>query len=142
MAGNANQKIQSARGAAPFGYGFDRQGFLPEMNSPGIRRQRGIQPVIDEYTRSSRARFGNCEPRKIHKSTRFKILLTNLNPTGACGGRAPDGIVKQVRAKRAGVTRERTGWTGRRFKRAPVRYVAENWFTSGLQRSPSVPAAC
>ena len=71
MAGNANQKIQSARGAAPFDYCFDRQGFLPEVNSPGVRGQRDIQPVIDEYTRTRRARLGNCEPCKLQKRTRI-----------------------------------------------------------------------
>ena len=94
MAGNANQKIQPSGGAAPLSYNFQRQGFLAEVNSRGIRGQRDIQPVIDQNARGGRARFGNRETRKLHKRSRIEILLPNLNPAGSRSGRPPDGIVK------------------------------------------------
>jgi hypothetical protein len=142
MAGNSDQKIRQARGAAPLDYRFERQRFSPKVDSRGIRGQRDIQPVVDQDTRTCRARFSNRETRDLHKSARIKILLTNLNPAGSGRGRAPNGIVKRAPAKRTGISRERIGWNKRAFQREPVCYIAEYWFTSGWQGSPSVPAAC
>jgi len=101
------------------------------MNPCRTRGQRDIHPVIDQNTHRARARFSNRETRKLHKSSRIKILLANLNPFGPGRNRPPDGIVQQVRARRSGIARRRIRRNARSFQRAPVRYIAKNGFTPG-----------
>src|SRR4029077_6345232 len=142
MAGNANQKIQTSGGAAPSGYDLKGHGILAEVNSRGIRGERDIQAVIDQNTCRSLSRFGNRETSELDKRARIQVLFANVNPGGSSRGRAPDGIVGRVPARRNRMPRGKIGWNGRKIKCAPVRYVAKNWFMCGWQRSPSVPAAC
>ena len=80
MARNANQKIHAPDGTAPLHHSFQRQGFFAQVNAARIRCQRNIQAIIDQDARGGRARFRNRETRKFDKSTRLKILLSNLNP--------------------------------------------------------------
>jgi len=105
MAGNANQKIQSAGGASPLDDCFEWQGFFSEVHPRGVRGQCDIQPVIDENARGG-ARFGNRETCEFRKRARVEILLANLNPAGTGRSRAPDGIVKRLPAKRLAIARQ------------------------------------
>ena len=108
-------KIQPAGRAAPLGHDFERQGFLPEMNSRSIRGQRDVQPVIDQNTRGGRTRFCNRKTRQFDKSARFEILLTNLNP--ACSQPQPRGEWNREaswsRESEAGRPVREIGWNAR-----------------------------
>lgn len=141
MARCPDLKLSSAAEVPPLRHCFYRQRRFREMNSRRAHGKRHVQPIIDQNARAGSLRVRYSVARQLGEGAAFKILFTNLNPVDSRARCGADSFANRLAEGIQWGIRTTAGRIMRTLERAPVGHIAEDWLTSGWQRSPRVPAA-